>query len=270
MSLQSTQAVLPGKKLLNAAAIFWFVTALIGQWIFVAYLVLLYGVSAMRGDLEVWSTKISHGYVPGDLVGNLAVAAHLLLAVIIMLAGPLQLIPQVRARLPVFHRWNGRIYLVAVLLTSIAGLYMLWVHGTVGGLILALGQSLDAFLIIVFGIFALRAALARDFATHRRWALRLFMVVSAVWFFRVGLMLWLLIHQAPVGFNPDTFEGPFVNFIVLAQYLIPLAVLELYFRAQASEHGNLKVAMAILLVCLTLAMAVGIFGAFMGLWLPNL
>ena len=143
-------------------------------------------------------------------------------------------------------------------------------HGTVGGLILALGQSLDAFLIIVFGIFALRAALARDFATHRRWALRLFMVVSAVWFFRVGLMLWLLIHQAPVGFNPDTFEGPFVNFIVLAQYLIPLAVLELYFRAQASEHGNLKVAMAILLVCLTLAMAVGIFGAFMGLWLPNL
>lgn len=189
-----------------------------------AYLVLLYGGSAIRGELEVWGTKLTHGYVPGDLVGNLAVAAHLLLAVIVMLAGPLQLIPQVRAHMPVFHRWNGRTYLVAVLLTSIAGLYMLWVHGTVGGLVLAAGQSLDALLIIVFGIFALRAAVARDFVTHRRWALRLFMVVSAVWFF----------------------------------------------RAQASTKAHVKVAMAIFLVCLTLTMAVGVFGAFMGLWLPHI
>jgi hypothetical protein len=119
-------------------------------------------------------------------------------------------------------------------------------------------------------LLALRYALARNFTAHRRWALRLFMVVSAVWFFRIGLMLWLVIFQAPVGFDPDTFIGPFASFMAFAQYLIPLAVLELYFGAQATANVKVKLAMATFLVCLTLAMAAGIFGAVMGLWLPSL
>jgi hypothetical protein len=147
---------------------------------------------------------------------------------------------------------------------------MLFVHGTVGGIVLMIAQSLDALLILVFAGVALRAALRRDFKSHRRWALRLFMVVSAVWFFRVGLMLWLVIHQAPVGFDPNTFTGPFVTFIAFAQYLIPLLMLECYFRAQDSCSASIKISMAMLLILLTLAMALGIFGATMGLWLPHL
>lgn len=259
-----------GANALVHAARFWFVVMLVGQWIFVAYLVLLYGGSAVRGELEVWGTKLTHGYVPGDFVGNLAVAAHLLLAAIIMTLGALQLVPQIRARFPAFHRWSGRTYLVSVVIASIAGLYMLFVHGTVGGVILMVAQSLDALLILIFAPLALRAALQRDFKSHRRWALRLFMVVSAVWFFRVGLMLWLVIHQAPVGFDPNTFTGPFVTFIAFAQYLIPLLMLECYFRAQDSCSASIKISMAMLLILLTLAMALGIFGATMGLWLPHL
>ena len=267
---QKTSSVSSGGKALQLAANFWFVTAVVGQWIFATYLILFYGGSAARGDLHLWKEKLTHGYVPGDFIGNTAVATHLLLAVIIMVAGPLQLIPQIRARLPAFHRWSGRVYLMAVVTTSIAGLYMLLVHGTVGGLILIIAQSLDALLIIVFAALALQAALQRDFKTHRRWALRLFMVVSAVWFFRIGLMLWLVIHQAPVGFDPNTFSGPFVTFIAFAQYLIPLLVLEWYFRAQDSTSASVKLTAASVLVVLTLVMAVGIFGATMGLWLPHL
>ncbi|PUA27322.1 MAG: hypothetical protein B0W54_12065 [Cellvibrio sp. 79] len=266
---QPINSVFAGHKVLPLAANFWFVTAVIGQWIFATYLILFYGGSAARGDLHLWKEKLTHGYVPGDFIGNAAVAAHLLLAVIIMVAGPLQLVPQIRARLPVFHRWSGRVYLAAVVATSIAGLYMLLVHGTVGGLVLIIAQSLDALLIIVFAGLALRAALQRDFKNHRRWALRLFMVVSAVWFFRVGLMLWLVIHQAPVGFDPNSFTGPFVTFIAFAQYLIPLLVLEIYFRVSDSSSAAIKLAGATLLIVLTLAMAAGIFGATMGLWLPH-
>lgn len=257
-------------KALQAAAAFWFITLVVGQWLFATYLILFYGGTAMRGEMHLWKEKLTHGYVAGDLLGNAAVAAHLLLGAIIMLMGPLQLIPKIRARLPVFHRWNGRIYLLSVALASIAGLYMLIVHGTVGGVVLVVAQSLDGVLILVFAVFALRAALVRDFAAHRQWALRLFMVVSAVWFFRIGLMLWLVIHQAPVGFDPTTFTGPFVTFVAFAQYFIPLFVLELYFRAQKSTLSHVQLAMAILLALLTLMMAGGIFGAFMGLWLPHL
>lgn len=267
---QKVHVVSSGDRPLQLAANFWFITAVFGQWLFASYLMLFYGGTAARGELHLWKEKLTHGYVPGDSVGNTAVAAHLLLAVIIMLLGSLQLIPQIRTRLPVFHRWSGRLYLLAVVATSIAGLYMLFVHGTVGGLVLQVAQSLDAFLILVFAGVALRAAMQRDFKAHRRWALRLFMVVSAVWFFRVGLMLWLVIHQAPVGFDPNTFTGPFVTFIAFAQYVIPLLVLECYFRAQDSASARAKIALSAVLVILTLAMAMGIFGAWMGLWLPNL
>ncbi len=267
---QKVHVVSSGDRPLQLAANFWFITAVFGQWLFASYLMLFYGGTAARGELHLWKEKLTHGYVPGDSVGNTAVAAHLLLAVIIMLLGSLQLIPQIRTRLPVFHRWSGRLYLLAVVATSIAGLYMLFVHGTVGGLVLQVAQSLDALLILVFAGIALRAAMQRDFKAHRRWALRLFIVVSAVWFFRVGLMLWLVIHQAPVGFDPNTFTGPFVTFIAFAQYVIPLLVLECYFRAQDSASARAKIALSAVLVILTLAMAMGIFGAWMGLWLPNL
>lgn len=267
---QNVNPVPSGRKALQLAANFWFIVAVFGQWIFASYLILFYGGSAASGDLHLWKEKLTHGYVPGDSVGNMAVAAHLLLAVIIMALGALQLVSQIRARMPVFHRWSGRVYLLAVLVTSVAGLYMLFVHGTVGGTVLMLAQSLDALLILVFAGVALRAALQRDFKAHRRWALRLFMVVNAVWFFRIGLMLWLVIHQAPVGFDPNTFTGPFVTFIAFSQYAIPLLVLECYFCAQDSENASVKFAMSALLVTLTLAMALGVFGATMGLWLPHL
>jgi hypothetical protein len=40
-------------------------------------------------------------------MGNFAVATHVTSAVMVMLAGALQLIPQIRSRFPAFHRWNG-------------------------------------------------------------------------------------------------------------------------------------------------------------------
>ena len=119
-------------------------------------------------------------------------------------------------------------------------------------------------------VMAWRCALARDFVAHRRWALRLFLVVGGVWFFRVGLMLWLLIHQAPVGFDGKTFQGPFLTFLAFAQTLVPLAILELYLRAQRSANPSRQLATAAGLGVLTLAMGVGIFGATMMMWRPHM
>lgn len=73
---------------------------------------------------------------------------------------------------------------------TIAGLYMIWTRGTVGDLVTQLAISGDGMLILICAAFALRFAMACNFTRHRRWALRLFMVASAVWFFRVGLMGW--------------------------------------------------------------------------------
>jgi hypothetical protein len=257
---------------LRISARFWFLVAVAGQWTFVAYILGFYGVAAVQGNLTAWNGVLPHGYVPGETLGNFALAGHLLFAAIITVGGPLQLVPLIRARFPRFHRWNGRTYIFTAVTMAVTGLYLSSSgRTTAGDASQGLGIGINAILILIFAALALRHAIARNFVTHRRWALRLFLVVSGVWFFRVGLMFWFTLHQGrPVGLTLDPFAGPFLTFLAFAQYLLPLAILELYFRTQDHAGAAGRFAMAAGLVVLTLAMGVGIFTATVGMWLPRI
>jgi len=182
----------------------------------------------------------------------------------------LQLVPQIRKRFPVFHRWLGRIYVVTAFTLSGAGLYLLMFRGTVGDIWQHLGSAGNAVLIMVCAVMALRYAMARDFRTHRRWALRLYLVVSASLFIRAGIFLSGLLNHGPWGFDPITFTGPFLTFISFAQYLVPLGVLELYFRARERPGAALRMGVAALLFVLTIAMGAGIFGVAVAAWIPQI
>ena len=255
---------------LTSAVSLWFLVTIIGQLIFVIYVIALYGGAAINGNLQGWNAVMPHGYVSGDTAGTIALGAHLLLAAIIMLAGALQLIPQLRTRLPIFHHWNGRVYLTGAVVASLTGVYMIWFRGTVGDVVQHLGTSLNAVLIVLFAGMTLRRALARDFVAHRRWALRLFLSVSGVWFFRIGLMFWIAVNRGPVGFNPETFEGPFLSFLAFAQYIVPLAVLELYLHCRVRNGMTTNLSMATALVGLAIATGIGVVVATMGMWLPKI
>lgn len=251
-------------KALRAATRFWFVTTLIGQMMLVVYVALFYGTTGLRGQVENWNRVLSGGYVRGDIAGNTALIVHLVAAALITAAGLVQLIPQIRERFPRFHRSTGRVYVITAVLTSIAGLYMTWFRTSAGDLAQHIGISLNAMLIVACAYFAPRAAMQRRMSEHRLWALRLFLVVSGTWFFRVFLFFWLIVNQGPVGFDPKTFTGPALTFLVFAQSLLPLLLLELHLRAR----GASRLAVAAVLVVLTIAMGIGIFAATMGMWLP--
>jgi hypothetical protein len=257
-------------SLLRWSAQFWFLIALAGQTMFVVYVAAFYGGAAVQGDFERWNRVLGKAWVAGDTIGNLALASHLLIAVVIMIGGPLQFIPQIRRIAPRFHRWNGRVYLPAVMLTSVAGLVMIVRKEHDAHLLQHIGISVDALLIIVFGLLAWRRAVQRRIAQHSRWALRLFLVVNAGWFFRVGLMLWVFLNGGPVGFDTKTFTGPFLDIWSFGDYLLPLALLELYWLARDRFDGAGKLATAGVLFVTTVGMGIGIVIATMGLWLPRL
>lgn len=259
-----------GIRALKAAAAFWYGVTVFGQMIFVIYIAGFYGGAAIRGDLSAWSKVMPRGFVAGDAVGNTVVGMHLLFAALITVSGALQLLPVIRRVAPTLHRWNGRFYLASAVLMSVGGLVMVWTRGGVGAAIQHVAISINALLILACAGMALREALARRFDAHRRWALRLFLVVSGVWFFRVGLMAWVVLNQGPVGFDPDTFRGPFLSFLAFAQFLLPLAILQLYFVVQQRAGPWLRHAMAATLVALTLLTALGIGAASMLMWLPKL
>ena len=245
---------------LKAAVRLWFAVVLAGQLFFVAHIVSFYGRSSLAGDFHRWNKLLSKGFVPGDSIGNGALAVHLAMAALVTFAGLLQLTPQIRAHFPAFHRWVGRSYMVIAVLASTSALYLSVVRGgTPGGFLQHATIDLDAVLILVFAAQALRYALARNFVVHRRWAIRLFLAVSGVWFFRAGVFFWILINQGPVGFNPETFEGPALTVLGFVAYLLPLGVFELYWRAQQRGGTAARFSMAATLVVLTLAMAGGVF-----------
>ncbi|TCO40080.1 DUF2306 domain-containing protein [Dokdonella fugitiva] len=258
-----------GGRALRGVAAAWWVVAVAGQLLFAFYIVMFYARSALAGRPEAWNAVVKGAYAPGDTVGNLVFASHLVFALAVVAGGALQLVPRIRSRWPAVHRWNGRVFATAGVIAALGGLFMVWSRPKPEQFVQHLGISLDAVLILAFAFLAVRAARARRYDAHRRWALRLFLAVGGVWFFRIGLMAWIVANQGPAGFDPKTFSGPFLSFLAFAQYLVPLALLELYIRAQRGS-ARVQLAMAFGLGAATLVMAGGIAAAGAILWLPRI
>ena len=260
------------RKAINGSAKFWFATALLGQVIFSIYIVAFYYTATAMGDIGRFNKVMPAGYIEGDLLGNLAVVAHVLFAAIITFGGLLQLLPTLRNKLPAFHRWNGRLYILTALIMSLSGAIMIITRSdkVVGDLYAHTTLMINGAIIIVCALMAFKWAREKKFAKHRIWALRLFVAVSGVWFFRVGLMLWLVIHGKPVGFDPASFTGPFLTALFTLVYVLPLFFLEIYLRAQAKGSVKQRLFTASGIILLSCAMLVGIFGATMGMWLPRI
>lgn len=258
-------------RALRIAARSWFVVVASGQLLFATYIAGFYGRVTVAGTPERWNEVMPHGYVAGSLLFNLVLGLHLAFAFVITLGGLLQLIPAIRLARPALHRWTGRAYLVAASIMASGGLAMVWVRGGAAGDVSQhVAISINALIILVCAATAWRNARAKRVDRHRAWALRLFVAVGGVWFFRVGLMAWIVANQGPAGFDPKTFSGPFLTALACAVYMAPVGVLELYLRAQRSRRHGVKAAMAVALGVLTLVTAVGVAAATAFMWLPHL
>lgn len=259
-----------GRLFMQRAATGWFVVTLIGQLLFLVYITGFYGPPVLRGTLADWSKyrDLIDGYVAGDTMGNLQFGIHILMAAILTFGGVLQLWPSLRNRARAFHRWNGRVFVLAALVASIGGLWLVWVRGSRLGVASSSGITLNAALILTFVGFAWLAARRRDFATHRRWAVRAFLAVSGVWFLRVGLMAFGLIATGLLGL-PKELSLSFFAVWSFGSYLVPLAVFQLYLGAEAGT-ARARYIVGGGLTGLTLLMAVGITGASLVMWYPSL
>ena len=255
--------------MLTGAGRLWFAAAVIGQALFLTYILAFYVPSTLSGNFAVWAknTMLIKGYVPGDTVGNLAFGAHVLMAGVITFGGTVQLVPQIRARAPQVHRWVGRAFMTTAMGASIVGLWMTWGRGTGEGAS-AIGITLDAALILTFATLAWRAAVTRDFAGHRRWAMRTFMVANGVWFLRLGFVTYGIAQSVTGDLLPPM--SLFFEVWNFGAYLVPLLILELYFLAQAKGGPSARAAVAGALTVATLLMSVGIAGSWFGLFAPVL
>ncbi len=228
-----------------------------------------YGGASVQGNLKDWNNTTIAGHVSGDTLGNIFFASHILMAAIITFGGILQLVPKIRTRALSFHRWNGRIFLLTAFGMAVGGLYLVWVRGAATSIYGSIAISLNATLIMIGAVMTYREARSRNFVSHRRWALRTFIQVSGVWFFRVGLMGWIFINQGPVGIG-EKFDGPFIIFWSFGDFILPLIFLEIYLHIEDSGTARGKTMIALSLILVTCLIAFGSVAAFISMWWPYL
>ncbi|WP_207764722.1 DUF2306 domain-containing protein [Hyphococcus luteus] len=258
------------RRIFRLSGATWFCVAVMGQAIFVIYILGFYGLRTATGDYAGWNDRqVITGHVAGDDVGNVVFALHVLLAAVMTASGVLQLIPALRRRFPAFHRWNGRVFLALAVTMALSGLWATWVRGSYLSIISGLSVSLNGVLILIFAAQTIRHAVARRIAVHEVWAMRLFMVASGVWFFRVGIMAWVILNQGPRG-NNETLTGPADIGLSLSSYLLPLAAYEIYRAGKRTKSASLRLAVMVLVAALTLVTLIGVGGAAAFMWLPAL
>ena len=97
-------------------------------------------------------------------------------AIILALSGIFQLFPNIRAKYPSFHRWNGRVFLLFGITGALTGLYLSWGAGLRLSDIGALGITLNGILIPIAIALTWYHIRNKNIEKHKRWAIHSFML----------------------------------------------------------------------------------------------
>lgn len=125
----------------------------------------------------------------------LALYTHIGLAPVALALLPFQFAVRLRGRRPRLHRWMGRVYALAVLISAISGLAL--AIGTSAGPVAGWGFGVLAVLWLASTARGVQLAMAGDIARHRVWMIR----SAALTLAAVTLRLYLPILSAAMGFE---------------------------------------------------------------------
>jgi hypothetical protein len=230
----------------------WISAGLFGLYILAFYVSALY-----TGNLEQWN-NILHGlYQKGFVTATAGVGLHFITGGIILILGSIQLIEAVRTRYPVFHRWVGRIYVLASLLTATGGLIFIIAKGTIGGLVMNIGFSFYGLLMLIAAVETYRHAVAGRIDKHRAWALRLYALAIGSWLYRMDYGFWL---QLTGGLGHlHNFEGPFDRIMAFFFYIPNLFVAEVFIKKHNRVSSFLGILSAFILLSMTAFLLLGTY-----------
>lgn len=246
-------------KAVERSAVTLISIAILGQWAFGAYIVAFYAYPAVFGDISSWNGNMllaQPPVQPNRLLDTNAFGIHAIGASIIAFLGGLQIIPIIRRRWKKFHHWNGRLFVLTVIVLCITGFYLTWIRGPLPDSVSDFGTSVNGLLILLFAYMTISAARSRRIPEHERWAVRLLLVSNAQWFLRIGGFGYFIVAQS-MGYSV-AFDGWFFQFWTWGCFLLPLLLAELYFYARRHPNVNLRRGIAFIFALLVPIALIGI------------
>lgn len=158
---------------------------------------------------------------------QLVFLAHISAAPIALVFGLFQFLPRLHSKYPVRHRWNGRIYALAVLTAGIAGLLL--AIGSIERPAAASGFVLLAIIWLAVTAQAVRLAMAGRIVEHRRWMIRSFALTFAAVTLRLYLPLFFFLGDMDYAASS--------NYVAWLCWIPNLLVAEYYLRRGRQSGG---------------------------------
>jgi hypothetical protein len=236
---------------------------------FGTYIVFFYAGAIAAGTPEQWNANLPGLFVPGARIGTAGIAAHFAAGGLVLLLGPIQLVGRLRRAAPAFHRWTGRLYVLAGFTAGLGGLAFILVNGTIGGGAMNLGFGGYGALMVVASVQTYRHARARRLDRHRAWAIRLFALAIGSWLYRMDYGFWFL-AAGRAGHTAD-YRGWFDLVMDVGFYLPNLLVAETFIRARAAPgRPALQLGGAALLALAAALVALATWKFATLYWLPGI
>jgi hypothetical protein len=124
-------------------------------------------IHAMRYDAVPLNVFVGVDSAIRGVISRVPIQAltHMLVGPIALLTGPWQFFGGLRARHPKVHRWNGRVYVAACLISGVGALFT--APFASGGIVASIGFTMLAVSWLGTTFVGWRLAVARNFAMHR-------------------------------------------------------------------------------------------------------
>jgi len=159
-----------------------------------------------------------------------AVSLHLVGGLVAIVVGAFQVNSRLRSRFLPAHRWLGRLYLAAVIVSASAGFVL--ALDSDGGLVAHFGFGMMAVCWFFTTVNAYRHVRAGDTITHREWMLRSYALTLAAVTLRIYLPLFAI-----AGYDFDV-SYPVISWIAWVPNLL---IVEWFILARANKGAQTSV-----------------------------
>lgn len=242
----------PGKNdvLLHWSGVALVATVWVSALLFGLYILAFYVMALSDGDLSRWNNVLPGLYEEGRPAATLGIGLHFMAGGIILILGSIQLLKGVRNRYPTFHRWTGRLYIIASIFTAVGGLSFIALEGTIGGTVMDIGFGLYGILMLLSAVETFRHAKAGRMEQHNAWAWRLYALAIGSWLYRMDYGFWFLLADG-VG-HTSNFQGWFDQIMAFFFYIPNLIIVELLIRGRnIASSSMMKMLTSIVLLLAT-------------------
>ena len=257
------QKAVPALLKWNTASFWWvsllFITTVwVSAGLFGLYILAFYAAPLYAGNMEQWNGTLPGLYQKGAVASTSGIGLHFAAGGIILMLGSIQLIRGIQVRYPALHRWIGRIYVTACLLTAIGGLTFIFIKGTIGGTTMNIGFGLYGILMLIAAVATYQHAVKGRLDKHRAWAIRLYVLAIGSWLYRMDYGFWIMLTDG-VGHTPQ-FSGPFDKVMAFFFYVPNLLVAEVFIRDfKYRSNSLLKLLATTVLLMMTAFLLIGTY-----------